>query len=175
MTANARPSARIEADLHPDDAIATGQEFFVLASRIGETAIASVKTIGARADLFARASGDPMALTNPEFTLLATEKAVASGQAGLALSEALRAQQETWSAWFAGQGTRTILALLELGRCQSLSAAIAVHNSYIDASVTSAKNAGAVLTGAASRMSGAALAPFHRAVMANAERLAPAK
>ena len=175
MTTNARHPALIEADLHPDGAMATGEEFLVLASRIGETAIASVKTIGARADLFARASGDPVALTNPEFTLMATEKAVATGQAGLALSDAFRVQQETWSAWFAGQGTRTILALFELGRCQSLSAAFAVQRSYIDASVTSAKNAGAVLTGTASRMSGAALAPYHRAVVANAERLVPAK
>ena len=50
----------------------------------------------------------------------------------------------------------------------------AVQSSYIDASLTSAKNAGAALTGAATGMSGAALAPFHRAVMANAERLVPA-
>ena len=116
-----------------------------------------------------------MALANPEFTLMATEKAVASGEAGIALSEAFRAQQETWSAWLARQGTRPVLAFLDFGRCQSLSAAFAIQSSYMDASVTGAKNAGAVLTGAASRLSGAVLAPFHRAVMANAERLAPAK
>src|SRR3954467_11175784 len=84
-----------------DRLMSAGRDLARTVERTQEVALASVQTIGYRTAMMMQAFGDPVAMTNPEFTLMGREKveaAVESHQAILSSFQTLMEGVLSWAA-----------------------------------------------------------------------------
>ncbi|WP_158047883.1 phasin family protein [Skermanella pratensis] len=152
--------------------VAAGQDLARTAEKTQEMALASVQTIGYRTAMMMQAVGDPVAMTNPEFTLMGQEKVEAAIQSHHAMMDSCRAMFEGWSAWVMGQAGTTAKAMTELATCRTPADVVRIQQNFVQCSFVNATNAATKLTEAVIRMTDAGLVPIHKVAYANAERLA---
>ena len=134
-------------------------------------ALASVQTIGYRTAMMFQAFGDPVAMANPEFTLMGHEKVEAAVESHRAMMESGQALLESWTAWAFGQVNTTTKAFTELATCRTQADIISVQQHYLQSTWINATTAAAKLTQAAIRITDAGLFPVHKVASANAKRL----
>jgi hypothetical protein len=85
-----------------DHLVSVGQDLARTAGKTQEMALASVQTIGYRTAMMLQALGDPVAMANPEFTLMGHEKVEAAVESHRAMLESGQALIEGWTAWALG-------------------------------------------------------------------------
>ncbi len=152
-----------------------GSELARTAERTAELAVASARTIGFRTAMMAQAAGDPIAMSDPEFMLMGSEKVEASYAAALALADSLRPLYEAWMTWSSHQLHGNVRFASEIVSCRNPADLTRVYSHWINESLTGTQLAAGKMAEAISKMSGAALAPIHAAASANARRLAKLK
>jgi hypothetical protein len=107
-----------------DHLVSVGQDLARTAGKTQEMALASVQTIGYRTAMMLQALGDPVAMANPEFTLMGHEKVEAAVESHRAMLESGQALIEGWTAWALGQANSTTKAFAELVTCHTHPGAI---------------------------------------------------
>jgi hypothetical protein len=151
--------------------VSVGQDLARTAGKTHEMALASVQTIGYRTAMMFQAFGDPVAMANPEFTLMGHEKVEAAVESHRAMMESGQALLESWTAWAFGQVNTTTKAFTELATCRTPADIIGVQQHYLLSTWINATAATAKLAQAAIRITDAGLIPVHKAASANAKRL----
>jgi hypothetical protein len=151
--------------------VSVGQDLARTASKTHEMALASVQTIGYRTAMMFQAFGDPVAMSNPEFTLMGHEKVEAAVESHRAMMESGQALLESWTAWAFGQVNTTTKAFTELATCRTPADIIGVQQHYLLSTWINATAATAKLAQAAICITDAGLIPVHKVVSANAKRL----
>lgn len=142
------------------------------AERTTEMGVAAAQTIGIRTGMLMRAAGDPVAMADPEFTLMVREKVEAAMESSLAMGANLSALQAAWTSWLSSQAAIATYAMSGLAQCRSPLDIAMVQSRALDALQSAGTAAGARLAEAAIGVTGAGLAPVHKAASANAKRLA---
>jgi len=155
-----------------DHLVSVGQDLARTAGKTQEMALASAQTIGYRTAMMFQALGDPVAMANPEFTLMGHEKVEAAVESHRAMMESGQALLESWAAWAFGQTSTTTRAFVELVTCRTPAEIVSVQQHYWQSTWINATNATAKLTQAAIRITDAGLIPVHKVAAANAKRLA---
>src|SRR4051812_1533480 len=155
-----------------DHLVSVGQDLARTAGKTQEMALASVQTIGYRTAMMLQALGDPVAMANPEFTLMGHEKVEAAVESHRAMLGSGQALIESWTAWALGQANSTTKAFAELVTCRTPAQFIGVQQHYLQSTWTNATAAAAKLTQAAIRITDSGLIPVHKVMAANAKRLA---
>jgi hypothetical protein len=155
-----------------DHLVSVGQDLARTAGKTQEMALASVQTIGYRTAMMLQALGDPVAMANPEFTLMGHEKVEAAVESHRAMLESGQALIEGWTAWALGQANSTTKAFAELVTCHTPAQFVSVQQHYLQSTWINAATAAAKLTQAAIRITDSGLIPVHKVVAANAKRLA---
>src|SRR3712207_4969941 len=79
--------------------VSVGQDLARTAGKTHEMALASVQTIGYRTAMMFQAFGDPVAMSNPEFTLMGHEKVEAAVESHRAMMESTQKRFEGWTVW----------------------------------------------------------------------------
>jgi hypothetical protein len=151
--------------------VSVGQDLARTAGKTHEMALASAQTIGYRTAMMFQAFGDPVAMTNPEFTLMGHEKVEAAVESHRAMMESGQALFESWTAWAFGQANTTTKAFAELATCRSPADVIGVQQHYLLSTWINATTTAAKLAQAAVRIADAGLIPVHKVASANAKRL----
>jgi hypothetical protein len=155
-----------------DHLVNVGHDLARTAGKTQEMAMASVQTIGYRMAMMFQALGDPVAMANPEFTLMGHEKVEAAVESHRAMVESGQALIESWTAWALGQANTTTKAFAELATCRTPASFISVQQHYLQSTWINAATAAAKLTQAAIRITDSGLIPVHKVAAANAKRLA---
>ena len=137
----------------------------------GEVGLASAQTIGHRTAMMAAAFGDPVAMANPEFIRMGTEKVEAAAEAGHAMASGMNELGRAWLALLSGQGLTAGFAF-GLGGFGNPAALAELQRRTMTEAMTAGLNAGLRVAEAYSAIASAGLAPVHRTVSANARRLA---
>jgi hypothetical protein len=151
--------------------VSVGQDLARTAGKTHEMALASAQTIGYRTAMMLQAFGDPVAMANPEFTLMGHEKVEAAVESHRAMMESGQALFESWMTWAFGQANNTTKAFAELATCRTPADIISVQQHYLQSSWINATTAAAKLAQAAIRITDAGLIPVHKVASANAKRL----
>ena len=146
-----------------------------LATRTGETMLAAGQTIDHRTRMMRDAAGDPVAMADPEFRLMASEKVDAFWRSHGAMSGKAAPALQTWMTWFSAQARINASALSALAGCRSPQAAAAVQARYLQSSALNAGRAAERLGRLGVATASLGLGPIHKAATANARRLLPAK
>jgi hypothetical protein len=149
----------------------TTRELTRTARRTVELATVSAETIGHRTAMMVKAAGDPVALSNPEFTLMVREKVEAFARAFGAVGGGFQVMQGIWMAAAVGQSMATAQAMAALAACRTPEQVVAVQRRYIEAVTTDAAAAGSRFVHAAAEIAGSGLLPVHKVAAANAKRL----
>jgi hypothetical protein len=152
--------------------VSVGQDLARTAGKTHEMALASVQTIGYRTAMMFQAFGDPVAMSNPEFTLMGHEKVEAAVESQRAMMESTQSLLEGWTAWAFGQARTNVKAFSELATCRTPADILGVQQHYLQSTWINAATAAAKLTQAAIRITDSGLIPVHKVVAANAKRLA---
>ena len=137
-----------------------------------DVAHASMRTIGFRTAMMARAAGDPVALADPEFTRMVREKIEAFAGAGGAVMGGVQALHGLWAAAMIGQVLGTVQACAALASCRTPADVAAVQGRWLAASQSEAVRSVTRIMEATFGLYGASLDPIHAVVTANARRLA---
>jgi hypothetical protein len=154
-----------------DNLVSVGQDLARTAGKTQEMALASVQTIGYRTAMMFQAFGDPVAMSNPEFTLMGHEKVEAAVESQRAMMESTQYLVETWTTWAFGQARTNTKVLTELATCRSPTDIFGVQQHYLQSSWINATAAAAKLAQAMVRVTDAGLIPVHKVASANAKRL----
>jgi hypothetical protein len=152
--------------------VRAGQNLVETASRTGDMAVASARTIGYRTARIVQALGDPVSLVDPEFARMGHEKVEAAMKSGQAMADGVHALGAVWQQWVFGQledGTR---CLGELSAARNPLELVCIWQRLAMTTLLNATTAAAHLAEASSRLSGAGLDPVLTVAAANAERLA---
>jgi len=152
--------------------MSAGQDLFRTAEKTQEMALASVQTIGYRTAMMMQAMGDPVAMANPEFSLMGREKIEAAVESHQAIVSSFQTLMEGLLSWAAGQHHDNVKAAVELSTCRNPLDLLTIQQRYVYGTCINAANAGARLTQAMIRLSEAGLVPVHKVAAANAKRLA---
>ncbi|HYD30631.1 MAG TPA: phasin family protein [Azospirillaceae bacterium] len=137
-----------------------------------EMAAAAGKVIGYRTALMAEALGDPVAMTNPEFTLMGSEKVEAATESAFAMADGIRALADAWNLWMATQARAAFGAAADLAACRTPLDLVTLQQRYVESVLTGSMASGSRLAVGTARLIDAGLVPLHRTAMANARRLA---
>jgi hypothetical protein len=151
--------------------VSVGQDLARTAGKTHEMALASVQTIGYRTAMMFQAFGDPVAMSNPEFTLMGHEKVEAAVESQRAMMESTQNLLEGWTAWAFGQARTNAKAFSELAACRTPADILGVQQHYLQSTWINATTAAAKLAQASIRITDAGLIPVHKVVSANAKRL----
>ncbi|WP_207455706.1 phasin family protein [Azospirillum sp. SYSU D00513] len=138
----------------------------------GEVGIAAARTITHRTAMMAAAAGDPVAMANPEFVRMGTEKLEAAVEAGQAMAKGMAELGQAWTALAAGP---LLPGSPAFGRVPTPADWLAWQSRAAGAMASGmmmgGMAAGLRLAEAWSAVASAGLAPVHRTVSANARRL----
>jgi hypothetical protein len=137
----------------------------------GEVGVASVQTIGYRTAMMAAAFGNPIAMANPEFVRMGSEKVEAAMEASQAMAKGLSELGRAWVALLSGQSNLAAFTM-GLGTCRTPVELMTLQQHAMKEAVDASLGAGLRLVEAYSAIASAGLAPVHRTVSANARRLA---
>ena len=148
-----------------------GQDLARTAGKTHEMALASVQTISYRTAMMFQAFGDPVAMSNPEFTLMGHEKVEAAVESQRAMMESTQNLLEGWTAWVFGQARNNVKAFSELVACRTPADILGVQQHYLQSTWINATTTAAKLAQASIRITDAGLIPVHKVVSANAKRL----
>jgi hypothetical protein len=151
--------------------VSVGLDLARTAGKTQEMAVASAQTIGYRTAMMLQTFGDPVAMSNPEFTLMGHEKVEAAVESHHAMVGSAQALLESWTAWAFGQANTTTKAFTELATCRTPADIIGVQQHYLLSTWINATAAAAKLAQAAIRITDAGLIPVHKVASANAKRL----
>jgi hypothetical protein len=151
--------------------VSVGQDLARTAGKTHEMALASVQTIGYRTAMMFQAFGDPVAMSNPEFTLMGHEKVEAAVESQRAMMESTQSLLEGWTAWAFGQARTNAKTFSELAACRTPADILGVQQHYLQSTWINATAAAAKLAQASIRITDAGLIPVHKVVSANAKRL----
>ena len=154
-----------------DHLVSVGQDLARTAGKTQEMALASVQTIGYRTAMMFQAFGDPVAMSNPEFTLMGHEKVEAAVESQRAMMESAQELIESWTAWAFGQAKTNAKAFTDLTTCRNPSDFIGVQQHYLQSTWINATTVAAKLAQATVRITDAGLIPVHKVASANAKRL----
>lgn len=161
------------AKTRPDSArlVKVGAALAKTAERTGEMGVAAATTIGIRTNMMVRAAGDPVAMADPEFTLMVCEKVEAAVESGLAMGAGLPTFHVALATWLSSQAAIATHAISSLAQCRTPADVAAVQSRTFEALHSAGTAASARLAEAAVVITGAGLDPVHRTVSANAKRL----
>jgi hypothetical protein len=151
--------------------VSVGQDLARTAGKTHEMALASFQTIGYRTAMMLQAFGDPVAMANPEFTLMGHEKVEAAVESHRAMMESGQVLLESWTAWAFGHASTTAKTFTELATCRNPADFIRVQQHYLQSTWINATTVAAKLAQAAVHITDAGLIPVHKVVSANAKRL----
>jgi hypothetical protein len=151
--------------------VSVGQDLARTAGKTHEMALASVQTIGYRMAMMFQAFGDPVAMSNPEFTLMGHEKVEAAVESQRAMMESTQKLLEGWTAWAFGQARTNVTTFSELATCRTPADVLGVQQHYLQSTWINATTAAAKLAQATIRITDAGLIPVHKVASANAKRL----
>ncbi len=154
-----------------DHLVSVGQDLARTAGKTQEMALASAQTIGYRTAMLLQAFGDPVAMSNPEFTLMGHEKVEAAVESQRAMMESTQYLFESWTSWAFGQARTNAKAFTELASCRNPTDVFGVQQHYLQSSWINASTAAAKLAQAMVRITDAGLIPVHKVASANAKRL----
>ncbi|HYE52962.1 MAG TPA: phasin family protein [Azospirillaceae bacterium] len=149
-----------------------GAELTRTAAQAGEMSVAAGTTIAYRLAMMAEAAANPLAWTDPEFTLMGREKLEAVAEAGVAVWGGLGAFQEGWFRWSTKQAQAAGEAMAALAMMPTPVGLAEAQRRFAERSLAGACSAATGFALAASRLGGLGLAPIHRAASDNARRLA---
>lgn len=148
-----------------------GLDMIRAATHSGELAQASAYTIARRVGMMMQAAGDPVAISDPEFTRMVTEKVEAFSASGGAVMGGFQTFWGVWAAATAAQMLGAVQACAALAACRTPEEAAQVQYRWFDSSRMEAFSAMEKLAGSAVALFTAGLAPIHAAASANARRL----
>ncbi|HET6519862.1 MAG TPA: phasin family protein [Geminicoccaceae bacterium] len=149
----------------------SGAELMRLATRTGEMMLAAGQTIDHRTGMLRDAWGDPVAMADPEFTLMASEKVDAFWRSHDAMGGKAAPAFQAWLTWLTAQARINMSAMTALSRCRSPQAAAAVQARYLQSSAVNAGKAAERLGRLGIAAAALGLTPVHEAATANAKRL----
>lgn len=152
MTARKRKSRRAAAPAHP-------------MTRLAEMAVAAGETIGHRSLMLAQATGNPLAMADPEFTRMVTEKMAVAAETGADIATRMAALQQGWAGWMQRQAGLGVSALAAAANPAT------AWQHWFQLGLDQSAEIGSRLMGDAAALADASLAPAHRVVSANARRL----
>ena len=128
-----------------------------------EMAVAAGQTIGHRSLMMAQAAGDPVAMGDPEFTRMMSEKMAVMAETGANVATQMATAQHGWAGWFSAQ--------TQLGFAAMASDPVTAWQRWMQLGMTQGAEIGTRLMDDASALADASLSPAHRVVSANAKRL----
>lgn len=138
---------------------------------LGEMQLAAARTIGVRMPMIAAAMSDPRQLSDPELSLMVTEKVEAVALAAAAAVPQLALPSVHAARWMGEQAALWSRAMTDHGPVPSLAGAwtswhkLAEGMALINAAYLTA------MIGTAAELGRVTLAPIHKAATANARRL----
>jgi hypothetical protein len=141
------------------------------AAAFGEMAVAAGRTIAARTAMMSAAGTDPVAWSDPEFRLMASEKAEAAVAARLGMAAGERAAVAAATAWWQAHAAAGLRLAGALAEARTPAAGFGAWTAW--ATRVADINVGATvgLAEAMGGMAAGALVPVRRTAMANAKRL----
>jgi len=150
---------------------AAGADLADTALKLGESAVAAGAVIGHRVALGAEALNDPLGADHAEFARMGLEKLAAFTASSHVVAGECQSIQREVVKFVAGQAAASFRAAWEMATAFSPDAVLAAQRRWAAESLARANSHATKLIELSAGLTGLALAPVHKTVTRNAERL----